>query len=148
MTTHGMGQDLEIVKFDQLQQYIQKKDSKVKVINFWATWCKPCVEELPYFEQAHQKHQQNGIEVLLVSFDFPSQLETRVKPFLAKHNVQSPVVLLDETDFNSFIDKVDPTWSGAIPATLIVDGNNGTRQFFEKQFKEGELEQMIQQYVN
>ena len=137
-----------MVKFDRLHEYISTQDSKVRVINFWATWCKPCVEELPFFEAANSKYAGQGVEIVLVSFDFPRQLESKIKPFLTKHNVQSRVMVLDETDFDVFIDQIDPAWSGAIPATLFVDGQNGKKELFEKQFKPGELEKVIQQYIH
>ncbi len=140
-------QEVEVVKFDQLQSYINQKNGKIKVVNFWATWCKPCIEELDYFEAINRDYKQENVQVILVSFDFPTQVESKLKPFLKKRKIKSEVILLDETDFNSFIDKIDPRWSGAIPATLIVDSRTGKKDFYEKQFQPGELEAMIKQYI-
>jgi len=141
-------QEVEVVKFDQLNQYINQKNGKIKVINFWATWCKPCIEELDYFEAINRDYQQENVQVILVSFDFPTQVESKLKPFLKKRKIKSEVILLDETDFNSFIDRIDERWSGAIPATLIVDSRTGKKYFYEKQFQPGELEAMVKQYIN
>ena len=141
-------QEVEVVKFDQLNRYINQKNGKIKVVNFWATWCKPCIEELDYFEAINRDYKSENIQVILVSFDFPTQVESKLIPFLKKRNIKSKVILLGETDFNSFIDKIDERWSGSIPATLIVDGRTGKKDFYEKQFQPGELEDMVKQYIN
>jgi len=125
---------------------IQANGGDIKVINFWATWCKPCIEELPYFEEVN--HTYDNVEVILVSLDLPTAVDTKVKSFLEKKSIQSKVVLLDETDFNAFIDKIDPRWSGAIPATLIVDNSGKRSAFYEKQFQAGELDSAIKKFIN
>ena len=142
------GQKVEVIKFTQLQEIMNAKDGSVKVINFWATWCKPCIEELPYFEDVHKEYAEDGIEVVLVSMDFVEDLDTKVKFFVEKKQLKSKLYLLDETDYNKIIDKVDTRWSGAIPATLIVDNKKNKRDFYERQFKEGELSQIIKTLIN
>ena len=139
---------VEIVKFKDLTGLLSSENEEVLVVNFWATWCAPCVKELHQFEDLLTDYQDDGMSVLLVSFDFAEQLESKVIPFIQKKGIQSKVVLLDETDYNSFIDKIDPSWSGAIPATLMVNNRNGKREFFEKEFKEGELESTYIQFTN
>ena len=143
-----LGQNVEVIRFAQLQEIINDRDAPVKVINFWATWCKPCIEELPYFEKIHNTHEGDDIEVVLVSLDFVEDLNTKVKAFVEKKQLQSTLYLLDETDFDKIINKVDPEWSGAIPATLIVDNRSNTKSFYERQFKEGELSQIIKTLIN
>ncbi len=135
--------DVEVVKWPALEQYINQKNDKIKVINFWATWCKPCMEELPYFEKIHRQYHDKNIEVLLVSLDQAS-MTNKVKASLDKNDITAKVMLLDEVDFNKWINRVDSTWSGAIPATLIISKNNTNKQFYEKQFTLQELEGLIQ----
>jgi thiol-disulfide isomerase/thioredoxin len=135
--------DIEVVKWPTLEQYINQKNDKIKVINFWATWCKPCMEELPHFEKIHRQYQDKNVEVLLVSLDQAS-MTNKVKASLEKNDITAKVILLDEVDFNKWINRVDTTWSGAIPATLIVTKNNTNKQFYEKQFTLKELEGLIQ----
>lgn len=142
------GQEVRVIKFADLEEIISEKNGHSKIINFWATWCKPCIKELPQFEALGEKFKGSGLEVVLVSFDFSRDLDRRLKPFVEKKKLKSTVVLLDETDYNSFIDKVDKTWSGAIPATLMVDYRNGNKKFFEREFKEGELESTYLQFIN
>jgi len=120
------------------QEFLQQNDDQVYVINFWATWCKPCVKELPAFEQLHTAYESKNVTVVLVSLDFPEKLQTRVIPFVAKYGLNSRVILLDDSDFNSWIPKVSEEWSGAIPATLMV--KNGSQKFYERSFTFEELE--------
>lgn len=137
----------KVIKWAGLEAVINKKSEKLQVINFWATWCAPCIKELPYFE-AVNKAESDKIDVTLVSLDFEDEFEKRVLPFIEKRNLQSRVLLLDEIDYNSWIDKVDPSWSGAIPATLIINPLNGKRKFLEKELNEGELNSLIEDILN
>ena len=139
--------DVEVIKFTGLQQIFTKKSDKLQVINFWATWCAPCIKELPYFEAAGKTYSDK-IEVTLISLDFVEDLDRRVKPFVSKRKLESKVVLLDEIDYNSWIDKVDPSWSGAIPATFVINPKTGKRKFVEKELEKGELEQMLKEFLN
>lgn len=126
------GQDIRVIAFEQLSEVMSMDNDTTYVINFWATWCKPCVAEMPYFEQLHEKNKDQKVKVVLVSLDFKSQLDSRVKPFVEKRNLQPEVMLLDAGDPNKWIDLVDPSWSGAIPATLFFKGKN--RVFVEDSF--------------
>lgn len=141
MLSMAHGQEVEVIKYPQLEKLIREPDGKIKVINFWATWCKPCIKELPYFEALQQQYPEQELQVYLISFDDVENLESRVKPFLEKRNIKSTVKLLDETDYNAFIDKVDPSWSGAIPATLIIAGDK--RRFVEGELDEAKLQDLI-----
>lgn len=140
-------QNVKVIKYPELEQIITAASEKNKVINFWATWCKPCVKELPQFLDLYEKYKSEGMEMSLVSFDFKKDLESRLKPFVAKKNIEADVYLLDETDYNAFIDKVDPSWSGAIPATLIIAKGNTKRKFIEKEFSENELEKVYLNFI-
>lgn len=139
-------QSIEVIKFPQLQELIEKPGEQVKVINFWATWCRPCVKELPYFEELQSNYNPAELEVYLINLDDVEKLDSRVKPFVEKQQIKSIVKLLDETDYNSFIDKVDPSWSGAIPATLIIAGEQ--RKFVEGGLSAAELQSLIKEVSN
>lgn len=136
------------VEFAELESLLNRSGDTVYVINFWATWCKPCIEELPHFEAAGKDPAFADVEFYLVSLDFISDLENKVIPFIAKKEISSQVLLLDNTDYNSWINKVDPSWSGAIPATLMANGATGEKAFFEKQFQKGELEEYLSNFIN
>jgi len=83
----------------------------------------------------------NLVELILVSLDFPNQIESRVIPFIKKNNLKGNVVLMADPDQNTWIPKVDETWSGAIPATLIYTKNS--RKFYEQSFTFEELKNEI-----
>ena len=143
-----LAQKVEVIKFPKLQEIIDAKQPSMKVINFWATWCKPCIEELPYFEEVNKIYAGDDFEVVLVSLDFVEDLDEKVKLFVEKKGLQSKLYLLDETDYDKIINEIDASWSGAIPATLIVDHRKGKKDFYERQFKEGELSQIIKTLIN
>jgi len=136
---------VEIIKIDGLQKLLKEKDHKLHVVNFWATWCKPCVKELPLFIKLAKTHPE--ITISLVSLDFVQDLDTKVYPFLEKKNINLRVLLIDEVDYNLWIDMVDPSWSGAIPATLIIEPETGRRKFLENEFENDELEIEIQNFT-
>jgi thiol-disulfide isomerase/thioredoxin len=119
-------------------KYLQQKNDTTYIVNFWATWCKPCVKELPYFEKIKEEYASQKVKVVLVSLDFPDRLEKQVIPFIKKYNLKSEIVLLDDPDANSWIPKVSEEWSGAIPATIIYNQKN--RKFNEGSFTYEELE--------
>ena len=119
--------------FSELEARIQKAgDQTTLVLNFWATWCAPCVEELPYFEKLHQRYASSEFEVILVSLDFKSQLEKRFLPFLEKRQLKPEIILLADQDADSWIPKVHPDWEGPIPATVVIRGDQ--RALFPDQF--------------
>lgn len=118
--------------FEELTPLLSKNNDTTYVVNFWATWCKPCIQELPAFEKLNETYSDKKVKVLLVSLDFPEKIASQVIPFIEKNKIKSEVVLLDDADANSWIPKVSETWSGAIPATLLYKNNE--RKFYEQSF--------------
>lgn len=136
---------IPVVKWDKMEALLNNKEDKVYVINFWATWCRPCLEELPDFEAFQKKYKKEDVEVILVSLDQKKLLETKVEPLIKKKGIISTVWLLDETNFNSWINKIDPSWSGAIPATLIIKGAAEKKIFHEGKYTEEKLNEIVEQ---
>ncbi|NRD24654.1 TlpA family protein disulfide reductase [Winogradskyella litoriviva] len=136
---------VEVYDYDGLEPLINQKDEKVHVVNFWATWCGPCVKELPYFEKINDEYKDENVEVLLVSLDFPSKYDSALKPFIKKNNIKSKVVALNDTNQNRWISAIDENWSGALPATIIYKGDK--RMFYEKSFTQEELETELKQFL-
>ena len=123
------------------------EDDKIYVINFWATWCGPCVKELPYFEEIPTEYAGKEVETILVTIDWATNLERKVKPFLAKKGLKKKVVLFDDPKPNQWIDKVDPSWSGAIPITLVMSKDN--KDFYEKDYHSTEeIVEDIKAFIN
>lgn len=129
--------DFKTQDFRELERLITMHPAEVLVVNFWATWCAPCIKELPVFEKLRSNYKDQGVSILLVSLDFPTQTD-RLKEFIYERNVQSEVVLLNDPAENEWIPKVSADWSGAIPATWIITKSN--RTFFERSFTYPELE--------
>ena len=140
----GYGQQVPVIKIDQLQNILSKNNDTLYVVNFWATWCAPCVEELPHFEQINKEFSAKKVKVILVSMDFKGKLESKLIPFVNKNKIKSTVVLLDEPNYNAWIDKINPNWSGAIPATVLSKPNKGIKEFYEQQLDYQTLKNLIE----
>ncbi|MDN5351004.1 MAG: hypothetical protein PWQ54_2400 [Bacteroidales bacterium] len=134
-----------IMDFATFQQYLEHENDTVYVINFWATWCAPCVKELPDFEKLNQKFGNRNFKMLLVSLDFRKMYETRLIPFIEENKLSAEVILLHDPDANAWIDKVSPEWSGAIPATLIY--KNNFRIFHEGGYTFDELNTIVEPLI-
>ena len=131
------GQSLKEIGSDALEALSSNINDTTYVVNFWATWCSPCVKEIGYFEELHREYASTNVKVFLVSLDFPNQIEKRVIPFLKEKDITAEVLLVTDLDYNSWIDRVDTTWSGSLPATLIY--NKEQRMFLEKEVSRDEL---------
>ncbi len=139
------GVEIPIYDFESFKPMLTINDGKTRVINFWATWCKPCVAELPYFELINSRYPDDEVEVILVSLDLPRQVESKLIPFIKKQKIESKIVLLDDPDANTWIPKVDKNWSGSIPATIIYKGN--TSNFYERSFTYNDLEKELKKVL-
>lgn len=136
---------LDVYNFNGFKKFLNKKDDKVHVINFWATWCAPCVKELPYFEKLNKKYKNKQVDVVLVSLDFPHLYETKLKPFIKDKKITSKVIALNDVDTNSWIPQINKDWSGSIPATIIY--KNGRSAFFEQSFTYETLENQVNKFL-
>ncbi len=141
-TVHASAQNrhIPVIRLFQLEERLLKGADTTFVVNFWATWCGPCVKELPYFEALDTARAK----VLLVSLDFEDVLATKVIPFVQQRKLRSEVMLLNEDNPNDFIPRVSRDWSGAIPATLFINEQRGVRYFFEGSVEKGELETKLE----
>jgi thiol-disulfide isomerase/thioredoxin len=138
-------QNVPVIDLNQLDARLENGADTTFVVNFWATWCGPCVKELPFFETLESNNTAEKLKVLLVTLDFVENLEPKVIPFLEQKAIKSEVLLLDESNPNEWIPRVSDKWSGAIPATIFVNTQKKTRHFHEGSFKEGELETKLKE---
>ncbi len=131
--------------YDDFAKNVLIEDENIYVINFWATWCAPCIKELPYFEKLNAEN--NNVKVILVSLDSKKDLDKKLIPFIEKRKLKSKVLLLADKDYNTWLSKVDVDWSGAIPATLLLNGKK--KQFAERDFENfEELNEYINSFIN
>ena len=141
------GQKIEYIKVPQLEKILKNPEDKLFVVNLWATWCAPCVTELPAFEKTAGEYDKSKVKFLLISLDFPSQIEKQLKPFLIKNKITLDVAVMMDVDYNSWIGKVDPLWQGAIPATLIFNNQEKIRYFHSGEISETELKNLINKFL-
>lgn len=134
-------QQVRLLNIDQLNERIKNGKDSTYVVNFWATWCAPCIKELPHFEKLNTEHRSEKLAVLLVSVDFKSKLNSGVIPFVKRKKLKSEVFLLNESSPQEYIDRIDPSWSGSIPATIFI--KNDKRKFVESEFT---YEQLLTEY--
>ncbi|CAM1374207.1 TlpA disulfide reductase family protein [Tenacibaculum xiamenense] len=137
--------EVNVLKYEQLKPLLHKNDGKTYIINFWATWCVPCVKELPAFEKLNKEYKNKNVEVILVSLDLASQKERSVIPFLRKKNIQSLVLIFNDSNEQFWIEDIAKEWTGSIPATIIY--NKKKRKFYEQSFDYEELKNELQTFL-
>lgn len=136
-----LSQEIKKIKVTDLEKTIKESKTPL-IVNFWATFCIPCIEEIPYFQESVKKHAKDSIKLLLVSLDLKEDYAA-IKPFAAKRKFTASIVWLNEANADYFCPKIDSAWSGAIPATLFVNNKTGYRKFYEEQVREEKLEKEI-----
>ncbi len=138
---------ITVLDYDALKPLLHLDNDTTYVVNFWATWCVPCVKELPYFVTLDSLYRDSAFKLVLVSLDFKKDYVRRLQPFVEERNLGEFVVVLEDNRSNYWIDDIDPTWSGAIPATLVYRGNQ--RAFLEKTFHHvEELNEIVKPFLN
>lgn len=142
----ALSQKINSYNFEELEPVLRFQNDTTYVVNFWAMWCKPCVEELPEFEEIRKAHSDQKVKVILVSLDFGSDVEERLIKFLERKDIHATTLLLDDPDANSWIGKVDEKWDGALPATLVY--RKDQRKFYARKITFKEIAESIKQISN
>ena len=137
------GQKIPKMKMADVVRSFTNNSDTVYVVNFWATFCKPCVGEIPYFISICNKYKDKKVKLLLVSLDLPDYYPAKIAAFVKKNHFNTNIAWLSETNADIFCPMIDKKWSGAIPATIIVNGKTGFRNFFEDDIKAEEFETII-----
>jgi len=132
-------QQIQKIKIKVLTDLTATSDS-VLIINFWATFCKPCVEEIPDLIKLAKKYKKEKASLYLVSLDLEDYYPEKIKKFVAKKKYAAKIAWLDESNADYFCPLIDTSWSGAIPATLFINNKTGYKKFYEKQLSATEIE--------
>lgn len=142
------GSGIAVVTYPELQKAVLKEDDRLYVVNFWATWCQPCIAELPEFMEVNSAMKSRAdFEMVLVSLDDVDALKSKVQPFIAKHKLDVRHFLLDDIkNMNEWIPDVDARWSGAIPATVFYR-NGKSVHFVEGKLSKGALLEIISKFL-
>ena len=131
-TSTAGGQQVETVEpIDKmgLQKLIKERNGRILFLNIWATWCAPCVEEFPDLVKLSRAYPDQEVEVVGISADYPDEVESKILPFIKKHDVPFRILVAKFEHQEDFINGVNPSWSGALPATLIYDQHGNQRLF-------------------
>lgn len=137
-------QDISVQKIEGLKQRYMRNDDTTYIINFFATWCGPCVHELPVLRQFIQDHQNEKIKFIFVSLDGGASMG-KLQKFIKKNKLQAPVVLLNESSDFSWLPYIDKRWQGSIPVTKVVNSSKKVNAFFETPLEKGQLEYYLKQ---
>ena len=140
-----VGQEAKKLKITDLERIIAESKGPL-IINFWATFCKPCMEEIPHFQKLKSKYEKDGLQLLFVSLDMQDDYPEKVNSFIKKKKMAS--AWLDETNADYFCPKVDQAWTGAIPATLFLNNKRHYRKFIEESLTEEVVEKQIRDLLN
>ena len=111
------------------QKLVATHKGKVVLVDFWATWCKPCRAEMPALAKLSARLHSKGLQVITVSADEPEK-ESEAAAFLAQSGSHDPAYIRRANDDDKFINSVDPKWSGALPALFLYDRNGRKVQSF------------------
>jgi thiol-disulfide isomerase/thioredoxin len=111
-----------------LKRLIADRGGRILFLNVWATWCVPCVEEFPDIVKLSRSYDPKAVEVVAISADYPDEVDSKIVPFLKKQNVPFKVYVAKFDDQEKFINALDASWSGALPATFIYD-TQGQQRF-------------------
>lgn len=128
------------------RKLIASHKGKVVLVDFWATWCSPCLEELPLLVKMEAKYRQRGLRLLTVSCDEPEEA-AGAGQFLEKHGAPRPGYLKKVDDDEKFINSVDPMWSGALPALFLYDRSGRLVKSFVGETEMAALEEAIQKLL-
>lgn len=139
------GRTVRSFDFAGIEKLLHKTNDTIYVVNFWATWCAPCIKELPHFDRINSEYKNRKVKVILVSLDMKKQIESNLIPFIKRKKIESQVVHLYAPDANEWIGKVSESWSGALPATIIYSADE--RQFYEQGFTYEDLENEIKTFL-
>lgn len=142
----SFSQSLQKMKADELKAYISKSE-KPLIVSFWATWCASCNEEIPYFISTIREKYKGEVELVLVSLDIKSYFPARIASFAAKRNYDATIVWLNESNADVFCPSVDPSWSGAIPSTLMVNNKKQYRKFYESGISAAQFDKDVEELV-
>ena len=143
--TRGPGPEVTFATGEEVLQAVRNSNGNAVLVNIWATWCVPCIEEMPELLRLRKDYQGRGLELILVSADFDTQLPA-AREFLGKQGVDFPSYIKSGKDM-PFINTLHPDWTGALPASLLYDGDGTLRHFWEGKVTYATLEEKVQQIL-
>ncbi len=132
-------QCISVQSYSKLSKRVLAAKDTTFLLHYWATWCKPCVKEIDQFDAVAKQYKDKKVKILLISLDSPQQLNSEVLPFLKSKNITSEVVLLSDTDMNVLVNKVHPSWSGAVPMSILFTSKKRKKTLFEGELSHSDI---------
>ena len=133
-------QEIKAMKISELESFIQSRPGPT-VINFWATWCVPCIEEMPWFNKI--VHQNKNVELVFVSLDNNKAYPEKIRSFINAKKITATLIWLNETNADIFCPIIEEDWGGSIPATLFINHSRNYRRFIEAQLSPAEFRKQL-----
>lgn len=112
---------VEPISAAEFRQLLAHHKGKVILVNLWATWCAPCLKELPELAKLQEQYRDKGLQVLAVTLDEPNLLETRVKRTWHERAASLPAYLQTEVSSDKFVSVIDPAWAEIMPTNYVLD---------------------------
>lgn len=124
--------DIDLVNAEAVSRLLASAKGKVLVVNVWATYCIPCVEEMPELAAFYRERDAKTVEFLSLSADFPYSVDDVVKPFVAEKSLPFAVHVLNvpPDDLIGVLGVKDAKWGGELPATFVFDATGALRKFW------------------
>lgn len=133
---------ITIVTADDVREAVDAGHGRVTIVNFWATWCPPCVAELPYFAQVYEEYERDRLHFLSISADHPETIEDAVEPFLEQRELPFPILLMDAMP-DDITEALQADFPGNLPVTLLYDANGDIAQRWDREVTFEELQEAI-----
>lgn len=134
---------VQVIAAEELKSLLERNRGRVTVINLWATWCPPCVAEMPELQQFHDRNADRDVFLAAVSADAVETLETAVSPFVKKQSLSFPVYILKEVDPDELGRMLGAEISGALPTTLVYSRDGKLAKIWEGQIHLSDLENVV-----
>lgn len=132
--------ELKTLSVEEIRPLLEEQQGKVVVVSFWATWCVPCVEEMPELAKFYEAYRDKGVTFLSLSVDTPAAFEEgKVAAFVQKHELPFPVWVVTERDPAAVSSVMKADWGGTLPATFVYDSKGELVASFDTEVTSDEL---------
>ena len=112
---------VEKIRVADLKEILRKDSGKVVLVNAWATWCKPCQDEIPSLLKLRKAFRGKAFRLILLSADDVEDIDKKVRPMLKKFKVDFPSYLMNDKSDQVFISGMSSEWNGALPTSFLYD---------------------------